>query len=119
MIDDTERLWDQSYVGIQQHFDLMVRLELKAIAERFSAQEKALYLAREEAQRQYDHLNALRRQVEEDRSAFVLNAVQQVKDAEMDRRLSSLERSLSWGLGALAVLVIILQFVMPHLLGGK
>ena len=85
------------------------------MALQFDSMDRALILAREQAEKQYSHLNALRNEVMTDRSRFVENSVCKVSMDAIDQRLSALEKRIATWAGAIIVLIFVLQIVGPRL----
>jgi hypothetical protein len=98
---------DEISVKLKEHIELLVRLELKAIEKEFAAHERALILARDEALRQYAHLNNLKSEVKDERANMA---------ATYERRFADIENRMSYYMGALIVLVFAVQIGVQYFL---
>lgn len=119
---EKETLFEELRISIREYFDRVLDEHDRRIEERFRSIDTAVVLAREEAQRQYNHLNDLRREVTTDRSQFVDNRVHAAHDIElarwrkeMEARLNNIETRIAFWGGGLVVLIFLLEVGMRWL----
>ena len=102
-------------VSALAHMERLLNEQDKRMALQFDAMDRALVLAREQAEKQYGHLNALRNEVMTDRSRFVETSVCAITRENFDKRISMLEKRIAtWG-GAILVLIFVLQVIGPRI----
>ena len=102
-------------VSALAHMERLLAEQDRRMDLQFEAMERALILAREQAEKQYGHLNALRNEVMTDRSRFVETSVCAITRENFDKRISQLEKRIAtWG-GAILVLIFVLQVIGPRI----
>ena len=126
MGEDTDIVCRKLSVDLKDHFDEILKAKMDAIWLKFQSQETALNLAKEAAEKQYQHLNNLKHDYAEERIQFINRKEYEAKHDmlitlinALDRRQSAMESRLSYYIGGIAVVLFVLQFILPHFFGGK
>ena len=85
---------DDLIVPLEKYFDRLMEEHEKRQATELIAMEKALVLARGEAEKQYAALNNLRKEYTEERKQFLEKGVYEAKHAVIETKMENIHRAL-------------------------
>ncbi len=102
---------DETRVPLKEYIEKVIDEKEKQVILRYNNAKEALELSKKELDRRLEGLNELRSEVLKDRSQFVKVDTYESEKKAVNKELKWMQRVLFIGMGGLAVLVFILNFI--------